>query len=176
MIDADMPPGQMEMRSGGEVVRVINIGLDLDDYRSREPNHEDKNRILDELEGMRNINVALNERLIIDEAERHKIGNYAAGHKAGVREEREATGGTTGIAMVGLDHNGEAEFKIDVDGHTGSVYLSREFWDVCTARWNELDGKHKCPNCKNDGLVIVYDTKWCPLCNKTFKNDEAIRS
>ncbi len=81
MADPDMPDGEAEMRSGDSVVRLINIGLDIDDYRKRAHDHRwdgnkktwscetDMNRALNELDGLRSIVVAFQERIKLDETE-----------------------------------------------------------------------------------------------------------
>lgn len=41
----------------------------------------------------------------------------------------------TGITPKGLDSSGKLEIEIQINHHTGSVWISREFWDRMAALW-----------------------------------------
>ena len=42
-----------------------------------------------------------------------------------------------GFSPIGLDHHDEMELKLEVNGHEGSVFISREFWDGVTKMWDD---------------------------------------
>lgn len=53
---------------------------------------------------------------------------YEAGYKAGRAAAEVTAAGSAGIAALGVDHHGEVELRLSVDGREGSVFVSKDFW------------------------------------------------
>jgi hypothetical protein len=50
-------------------------------------------------------------------------------------------GNVTGMRLLGFDKNNEAELQVEVDGHVGSLFMSRDMWEAIAHRWPDQNAK-----------------------------------
>lgn len=89
------------------------------------------------------------------------IGSCPACHGTGAAAEPDAH--EVGFSVGDLDHHGELELKLTVDGAEGSCWLSREMWEAVGARFGSA-AEPVCSECGGSGGSKDFRGYSCPAC------------